>query len=280
MAIKHNKKKNTSIVYEQLMTLMANLMAEKKLSELDAVKSLVVKHFNKNSNLFREKRLFDSLLSYKNKDLRIAERFLDECLVESSLFDSALLEQEKVALINDIMQSIGKEIFSVPVKSYKLRASAQFLLNEMRSNLKYSTPEDRLKLKLYLVENIQKVPQEEEIGPVDRLTFKLLKDRYIKKYSPVLNANQQKVLVEWNEHLANKESSKFVSFLNEQHKTINKQLDRFVRMHPKHEDIELLKEACVKTKNSIVKDVSEEDIYETLRYWDVIEDLNEAEANV
>lgn len=282
MAIKHNKKKNTSIVYEQLMIVMANLLAENKHEEFELVKNLVLKHFNKHSNLFREKRIFDSLISFKNEDLRVAEKFLDECLVESSLISPSELENEKVSLINEIINKLGFEIFNIPVKSYKLRASAQFMLNEMRNNLKYSSPEERLKLKLYLVENIKKQEKiNKPIEKIDNLTMKILKDKYIKKYSSILNENQQKILVKWNEFLATQRKDELICFLNEEYKNIYKNLDFYIKKNLQNSNIDLLKEAREQTKNVKLVDANEKNIYETMRYWDIIEDLTtESNANV
>lgn len=274
MAIKHNKKKNTSIIYEQLMTVMANLLTENKREELELVQNIVLKHFHKNSNLFKEKKIFDCLMTFKHKDAKMAEKFLDECLVESSLIVFNDLENEKVSLINEIMNKLGKEIFSIPVKNYKLRASAQFMLNEMRNNLKFSSPQERLKLKSYLVENIQKEQSAQEIGKVDNLTFKILKNKYIKKYSSILNDNQQMILVKWNEYLSNENKTEFTKFLKEEYENINKNIDKFIRKNPKDANLSLLKEAQEKIKNTSLTDVGENHVYETMRFWDIIEDLN------
>jgi len=274
MAIKHNKKKNTSIIYEQLMTVMANLLTENKREELELVQNIVLKHFHKNSNLFKEKKIFDCLMTFKHKDAKMAEKFLDECLVESSLIIFNDLENEKVSLINEIMNKLGKEIFSIPVKNYKLRASAQFMLNEMRNNLKFSSPQERLKLKSYLVENIQKEQSAQEVGKVDNLTFKILKNKYIKKYSSILNDNQQMILVKWNEYLSNENKTEFTKFLKEEYENINKNIDKFIRKNPKDANLSLLKEAQEKIKNTSLMDVGENHVYETMRFWDIIEDLN------
>jgi hypothetical protein len=199
---------------------------------------------------------------------------LDEVLVESSLISKDDIEKEKNILINEIVKNIGMEFFNIPIKNYKLAASTQFLLNEMRNNLKHSTPEDRIKLKIILTENIQKIPQKEEVLKIDNLTMKILKEKYIKKYSSILSENQQSILVKWNEFLANNDKVFLSSFIKEEYKKINKELEAFMQTNSKYENISLLKEAKEKIKNSSLKTVDEESIYETMRYWDLIEDLN------
>lgn len=270
--IKHNKKKNSFIVYEQLITLMTNLLNESKEDEFVEVKNIVFKHFHKNSSILREKNLIDHLLTYKTADADTAQKFLDEILVESSFIKFEKLENEKVALINEITSKIGAEIFSVPVKSYKLSASIQFLLNEVRTNLKHSSAEERVKLKKLLIENIKKVPEKQEEVVVDNLTFKLVKDKFVKKYSSLLNEKQQIILVKYNDYLVTENEKSFVEFLNKEFKQINKELSNVNKKNKDGENSDLIKEAIYATSKEI-KDVSEEQLYEVMRYWDVVEDL-------
>lgn len=275
--IKHNKKKNSFIVYEQLVTLMTNLLSENKTEEFSIVEAIVMKHYNKNSCLLQDKKLIESLLTFKNKESDMAQGFLDEVLVESSFIPFSKLEDEKVALINEITSNIGVELFSIPVKSYKLSASIQFLLNEIRTNLKHSSAEDRVKLKKLLIENIKKVPEVEEELVIDNLTLKILKEKYIKKYSSLLNEKQQEVLVQWNQFLITENKEVFVKYLNSQLKEINEELSKSKNVTS--ENTELINEA-VKATSVEIKEVSEEQLYEIMRYLDVVEDLKLEESSL
>lgn len=277
--IKHNKKKNSFIVYEQLVTLMTNLVSENKHEEFSMVKDIVMKHYNKNSCLFRERKLIESLLTFKSAESDMAQAFLDEVLVESSFIPFEKLENEKVLLINEINSKIGAEIFSVPVKSYKLSASIQFLLNEVRTNVKHSSPEDRVKLKKLLIENIKKIPEVEEEVVIDNFTMKILKEKFIKKYSSLLNEKQQEVLVKWNEYLVTENKDSFVKYLNKELKSINKELTLFNSQNKEGDNAELIKEAITSTSIEI-KEVSEEQLYEVMRYLDVVEDLKLEESSL
>lgn len=273
--LKHNKKKNSGIVYEQLMMLMATLLSENKKEEVAYVKSIVCKHFNKDSSIFKEKKILDQLLKFRTSDVEEAKRFLGECLAEAAVINFEKLEKEKVKLINEIVSNLGGNVFNIPVKNYKLLASSQFLLNETRNNFKHSLAEERLKLKKLIIENLckEEVVTEQTEEPVDNLTMKILKKKYIKKYTSSLSENQQIVLAKFNNYLNSNDEKKFLSFLKEQYGKIYKNIHSFLALNQDYENAPLLKEACNKIKQTQIVTVNEDVVYEIMRFWDVVDDL-------
>jgi molybdopterin converting factor small subunit len=189
-----------------------------------------------------------------------------------------ILDKEKVSLINEIVSSIGQELFSIPVKNYKLFATTQFLLNETRNSFKYSTVEERLKLKTSLIENIKKSIEKTENDKIDGLTLRLLKNKYIKKYSALLNDNQQLIIARYNNYLNSNNGKDMISFLKEEFNKIYKNIHSFVAINQDHENASLLKEACQKIKSLQIKEINDDIVYEAMRYWDVVEDLKLEES--
>lgn len=238
--------------------------------------SLVKEHFAPGTELAREKKLFETILNSKTKSAPEAEAILSEVLEEAKLIKEKPLDREKVILVNKIIDQIGKEIFSLPVKEYKLLASAQILFNEVRNNFKYSKPSERVKIKKTLVENFMKLPPKEEIGEVDNLTNKILIEKFNKKYSPIMNQDQKQVLSAWIEYLLTEDNGKISEIINEKRDQarISLQASLLSEKHEMSDYKDMLEESIDKLSRS-VKKVDEDIIYETIRYFDLVEDLQE-----
>ena len=71
---KHNKKRNVGLLYEQLIRHASNCFVEKNKQKAEKTLAILCKNFNKNSELYREFRLFNALINTQvdNKDLALS----------------------------------------------------------------------------------------------------------------------------------------------------------------------------------------------------------------
>jgi hypothetical protein len=274
--LKHNKKKNGRIVYEQLMTLATRLAMSKNVKQAKFIMDIVKDHYAPNTELGKEKKLFDSILNLKFKTSQEAEAVLSECLKEAKVLKQASLEREKINLVNRIIKELGKDFFSIPLKNYKLLASAQILFNEMRSGYKHTRPVERVKIKNVIVENMKFVQEDEEDYEMDNFTFNLFVKKFNEKYSPLMNMNQKQIFTEWMNYLMTEDSELFLEFLNTKRKEIRSKVDVALAKDNSliNESRQLLEEASVSMRQPI-KEVSEESVYEIMRMFDVVDDLEE-----
>lgn len=275
--LKHNKKKNSLIVYEQLLTLATRLAHNKKVQEFNFVVEIIKEFFSNNRMLGKEKKILQSITDARLKSEEDANSLLTECLKEHSCIDLKLLEQEKVALINKINKEIGQELFKLPIKEYKLYASAQIIVNEYSNGFKDSTPQERVKVKNLIKEHIQKeVVKESEDFKVDNVTYKILINKFNEKYGPHLNENQNLILKSWIKCLAADDFTEVKEEVFKNIKIIKEEINKAIKNKNEKslEYYELLNEA----KQSLSKynkdtEINEDLIYEIMRYCDVVEDL-------
>ena len=248
MALKHNKKKNSLIIYEQLLTLAARLASLKKPTEFDFVISFVKEHFSPSTNIGKERKVLQNLTETRCLDESEANQIISECVEEIKLIDSTQLEKEKVKLINEINLNFGADLFKIPIKNYKLYASAQILMNENRNNFSFSLPKERAKIKNLLKENfLQKTGKEELPYEVDNFTYNLLINKFNKKYGSFINEDQKHILSNWIKYQITENDSTIVPVLKEKvkklQKTINESLSK--KDSKSTEYYELLKEAQI-----------------------------------
>src|SRR5271154_3425997 len=98
--LRHSKFKNTGILFELLTRqITADIIAGKKNSE---AKDLLFKYFKENTELGKEWRLYNFLLSEKIKDTQQAERFLLVIVEQRKKLNNIKLSKEKYELIKEI----------------------------------------------------------------------------------------------------------------------------------------------------------------------------------
>jgi hypothetical protein len=207
--LKHNKKRNSYIVYEQLLSLASRLSIAKQREELRFVVSIISDCFNKNSLLFKEKKLFESILKTKGLTKEDAGKVLDESIKEASTIDYNKINQEKERLVNIISKQISGDVFDIPIKEYKTLASVQILFNESRNASKvFSTPVERVKIKTVLTERMCKKEIVKSDEKIDSLTYSILLKQYNEKYSKLINEDQKDLLRAWLNYGLDKDKGK------------------------------------------------------------------------
>ncbi len=278
--IKHNKKKNTLIIYEQLMTLAARLIAQKNLKEYNFIMSFVRENFAPTTELGKERKILSNLTEASCKEDVVAD-FITEAIAQVKTLSADRLEKEKSTLINKINREIGADLFKIPIKDYKLQASVQVLMNEETNGYKYSTPEERVKIKRILKENLTKVKLEEDTEEVDNFTYKVLISKYNKKYSDTLNEDQKELMTAWVKYVVDENEEEIKKIVVEKKTLIENIVKDSLKSksHKAADYYEMLKEAQISFKEKDYTVINEDNIYEVMRGLDLVEDL-ESSKNV
>ena len=99
--LRHSKFKNTGILFELLTRqLTVDIIAGNE----GYAKDLLFKYFKENTELGREWRLYNSLLSEKKRDSADADRFLSVVVEQRKKLSNARLAKEKYELIKEIKE--------------------------------------------------------------------------------------------------------------------------------------------------------------------------------
>lgn len=197
--MRHNKKRNTALLYEFLIRHISKCLVESKEAEANKAVAILKRHFSKNSVLHEELSLFDSIFKHKVKSLPYAAKVLNQILSESSKLNPKALTDAKTKLIKEINQEFDTEAFySHKIPNYVIYASAQSLF----SRRKEISPIDRLKLEEKIVTFLteekgahQSLAQTLKLDPkYSNAVYKIVLKKFDEKYAESLNENQKKLL--------------------------------------------------------------------------------------
>ena len=136
--IKHNKKRNTIFLYEALVRELTKATVEKNQEKRKTILNIVKEHFNKNTLMGREVRIYKNILETKEEKANIAEKILFESKIEYSSLNKKKIFAEQSQMISKINKELSKDVFTTFVPNYKNIATAHQVLNAEL------TPKDRV----------------------------------------------------------------------------------------------------------------------------------------
>jgi hypothetical protein len=232
MKIKHSKFKNTGILFELLVRQVASDTVSGKDS---AAINLIKKHFSK-SELAKEHKLYQTLVSSKALTEGKAESMINATLEISSRLNRSALRKEKYNIIKDIRESYDlEEFFKSKINNYSQYAAAYNLI-EAHNSLEFVEPSQVIENKVTLLEHITRKEIDKE-GVKDRvmeeylamdkgtriLVYKTLLERFNSKYSNMSNS-QKSVLKEYINNISN--TVKLREFVNNHFAAIRAELNK------------------------------------------------------
>ncbi len=266
--LKHNKLRNTGLIFEILCRKITHETLNPGIPQR-AVK-IIKKHFNKNSELLKELRLFQSLSHKVDVDSVL---LVETVISNSGNVDRKQLQREQYNLIRDIKENYQiDEFFSSRVFNYKLLASI-FKILEYKSE---ENPVEYVKSRQFISEEISKSeptqPIIENIDPdLTRLSLKIIVSKFNEKYRE-LSTRQKKLLSKYINEDSNTEPFRDyvmseIGWINGNLKRLSEKVTDQVIKIKLHETISL-------TQNIIsAKTIKEEHLSSMLKYYELIEGL-------
>lgn len=280
MKIKHNKYKNTGILFE----LLLRQVTSDTISGKDSASLPLIKKYFSKSELAKEYKLYQTLIANKAVSEGKAESLINTTLEIHSRLNRTALRKEKYNLIKEIKSHYNlEEFFKAKVNNYKQHA-AIYTLMEAYSTLEFVDPTNVIDNKVTLLEHItrKEVNKEEvkdrvmeEYSAMDKstriLAYKMLIEKFNEKYGD-LTTDQKLVLKEFINNVSS--TTKLKDFVNNNIDGIKKQLTKLVEKVEDNtikikinEVVNLIKPL---DKNQSVKD---EDIITLLTYHQLVAEL-------
>ena len=200
MSNKHQKKRNSLLVYEFLVRTISKSLIEDDKKKSAAALKILRRHFKPGTELYKEFRLMNALVKTTVSSEHVASSILKEAKSASININEKTLDKEKSILIRNINHVLNDENFyDQHVNEYRTYATVQMLLNEWRSSSKdiYKTGQYEDHLMKYLLsekkESGDSIITEDSAGTA-RLLMKVMTKKLNEKYNGVLN-EQQKSLI-------------------------------------------------------------------------------------
>jgi hypothetical protein len=274
--IKHSKFKNTGMLFE----LLTRQITSDIISSNESVAiQILKKHFNKNTELIKEYKLYKTLSDEKLKSDTKANMLIEAVLKARRGLNKNKLQNEKYELIKAIKENFDIDsFFQTKVQNYKLLASVYkvFEYNELEN------PVEITKSRITILENItsktknsvisESVEIAKEPKEVRLMAYKYLVERFNTKYN-TLNEPQKVLLREYIENVSNTNNLK--SMVQTEAITLKRIFAKNMhRVKDKSLKIKLQEVVGLLDDYQTIKKVEENHISALLRYYSLIDDLS------
>jgi len=230
MKIKHNKYKNTGILFELLVRQITSDTVSGKNSP--AI-NLIRKYFSK-TELAKEHKLYQTLVDSKVINEAKAETLINTTLELSTRLNRSNLRRDKYNLIKEIKAQYDiEEFFKAKINNYTQLAAVYNIL-EAKNATEFINPDQIIENKNTLLEHIVrkdvvKVENKdqvlEEYATMDNstklLVYKILLEKFNEKYVS-LSPKQKSVLKEYINNISN--TVKLREFVNENFESLRNEL--------------------------------------------------------
>ena len=222
--LKHNKKRNVGIIYELLVRNMTRQLLSENMKNVNTIKQLIEKHFNKKTEIYKEYKIFSALSDNLNKSLNenkeLARSIIKESKVLCQNIDTKKLEKEKSNLIKSINYTFGKKFYFEHVPNYVNLATIQITLNEWKN--KSFNIQNTVLLEEKIINNLiqketksyEELKESVDKSNSDQIVMNIMTKKINEKYKNM--SADQKNLIKSYAFYYEKDKSYLIQYLNEQ----------------------------------------------------------------
>ena len=277
---KHNKKRNVGIIYELLLRHISKCLIEDNKKEVKKATRIIESYFNKNTELYKEFRLFNGLAKSSASTTEVAAGILLEAKQAARRIQNKKLEKEKSNLIREINYTINDSgFYHSRIPNYKDYASIQTLINEWgkldKSDLKKTILFEK-KIMDILINNTEDISidtiTESNDNNNNQLVYNLMTEKINKKYKTM--SADQKTIIKNYVFYKEQNQEKLISFLREKKENAISNLENFEKINENKfldKKIESVKEKVYKLNENNIND---ETIVKFLTISNLIDELN------
>lgn len=198
--MKHNKKRNVGIIYELLLNYVSRSLIEGNKKEAKKASSIIERHFRKDTELYKEFKLFNALVNSNITNTHVVASILNEAkLAAKNKIDTKRLEKEKSRLIKSINYTLDKKAFyHSNIKNYRDLGTVQLTLNEWRKQnhdlTKLALLESKVAEKMLKTSSSNDDLNNVDVDHTNRLVYKIMIEKFNKQYKNNLNSDQKSII--------------------------------------------------------------------------------------
>jgi hypothetical protein len=284
--VKHNKIKNTAILYE----LLSRQITADVINDSKSPKSVKIfkEFFNKNTELGKEYALYQVLLEKKYKNDSHAATLVEAVIKSRRRLSNRRLNNEKYSLIKTIKENYDiKEFFNTRLPNFKIMASIYKVFGTETGKEDFG-PVQRtdsvITITEHIIQNTNKKTKSnklvENYAEQDKdlrlLSYSLLVDKFNTKYKS-LNESQRNLLKEYINNVSNTNSLK--EFIDNEVIKIKRALKKLLpNVNDKITKIKLAEAIDYTdsaTKGKVVKD---KHVVALMRYYELIKEIKNVQS--
>ena len=191
MRLKHNKKRNTALVYEALVRELTKSIIKKKKDRQKKVLSIIKESFRPNSVLAKELEIYKALYETTDLERSTAEKVLTEAKLQYNKLNKREIFKQQSGMIKKINTLLSKDIYNNFVPNYKNIASIYSIFN-------FDAPaKEKVLLEERIVSHMSssmEIPPEDTHEPIDNIVYRTFVESFNKEYSDSLLSEQALLL--------------------------------------------------------------------------------------
>ena len=209
MKIKHNKKRNTALVYEALVREGTSAILQEDHERKNIVVKLIKKHFANDSILKKDLECYRSLYEANGLSESSRNKIIREAKLQKRLLDPSAIFAKQTDLIHDVNKELDPHIFNNFVPNYKSLASIYQMFSYS------STPKETVILENAVLASMKEEEAKEENTQISDMVINSFVEKFNKKYNEQLFEEQKTVLNLYIKSFVDN-SVEFKMFLNEE----------------------------------------------------------------
>ena len=191
LKLKHNKKRNTAILFEMLIRELTEASVGGEKEKISFIKNTIKEFFGNNTVLGQELKLYRVLCETSDLDKESALKLLERVKQQHLRCDFSKINLIQNELIQKISEKLGKKVFTNFVPNFKELATISQIFSEKTDIKSKILLENQVIGKLSLpVQNLE----ENKMEPMDKLTFKTYIKNFNEEYGDKLLPEQKELL--------------------------------------------------------------------------------------
>jgi hypothetical protein len=280
---KHNRKRNSGLVYELLVREMASRMLAGDRDGCAEAARIVGTYYSSGAPIAQERELFEVLRSTRGVSETVARKVIGEVARRAAKLDKRKLEIKKSNLIKEVNYSFGRDLFSrYRLPEYRLFASIQMLIDGGNGQLSENVQRIKIEEALvrFMMSGVQEVKRPEHVVAVDGLACALAAKRFQEKYGTTLSREQKTLLEGYMLASVSGDTPALERLLADERKRISGLLTS-ARKNKEFRDDNIMRERLDEAISRLVKfdsaPSSEESVAEIMLYQRLVAEINSDE---
>lgn len=280
---RHNKKRNSALLYEFLIRHISHCLLNNKKKEANRALSISKEYFSKGP-LREELNLFKALVKTVVASKQSAEKIINEIYSQASRINVRNLDREKSKLIKEINYTFNASVFyNYKIPNYVIYASAHTLLDEKRNKRKVLSNIDKIGLEDRLLEHLTRKDDKSLISEslkanpkYNKAVYKFVVNNFHKKYEGKLSESQKRLLTKYAVYSMSQNDGVIRSTIDKEVKLIKESL-KSIKDNKILENKELMSKISECYKKLAVTnfdDVCEESVLKVLQYMSLVDEVN------
>tara|TARA_R110000744_G_scaffold19511_4_gene51523 strand:+ start:90 stop:923 length:834 start_codon:yes stop_codon:yes gene_type:complete len=190
---KHNKKRNTAVLYETLMVELTKAVLSENNEQKQSILHLISEHFSATTSLKQDLDFYRALSETSGLDRYTAEKLMFEIKLDrEKLLDKKRLFNEQTSLINTMNRRLAGSVFSNFVPGYKSLATiSQIFSSDVSTKARVLLEKELME---QLIAELEKPSAGKNIVQIDNLVYQTFTKKFNEKYGDTLLSEQKDLL--------------------------------------------------------------------------------------